>query len=568
MGSKLVALNRWETIGLISIFFLAVLLRVLPPVKYGLPYGLDVYEFASRVFVLNEGRSVSLPHGPLYYYLQLTILRTVDYERFLWVLTYLEPILFTFFILPPYFLSRQLRVQGNMPLFTLLYVAVTNVIVHQVGGALIPEGLGIFFYGLTILFYFKSLNDDWRWMLPAILTGVLTTMSHHLSAFQLIVFSTSLLLPYIYYYICYRRSRVSRLIILVFLNIMVLSVSSLIVWIIFGGEENMLKLMFDMIGERFILLVLLFPGAVVFPFLTFKIAEFVKKDGKFTFKRTLLMILMGISILGLLVSILYPNALPLILWFCIPLSLGFFPFVAHGISQYSKRTDILNVVFFLAPLMIFSVELFFLLLLKDYSVLLYRIPTFAIYFIAPLAGYGLSHLGEDFKNTGERYLAGMIVSYFLFSLALTSYPTLEFSYGVKEAISRSEITLAKDAYEYSLIFNVGIDTDNRLGNLLLFVSHMKVRWVGNITSWFLPSNSWLVNVSISGEPYYPRDDTLILFSNYMRGLFGGKFVNLATKPSYPINEKIVDFLNNSPGIDRLEDVGDGSIYMCAPPGKS
>ncbi|MEM2980279.1 MAG: hypothetical protein QXW09_00185 [Thermoproteota archaeon] len=563
MGSNLAKLKQWQNYSLIIVFLMAVLLRMVPPIKYGLPYGFDIYEFISRVFVLNEESFVPLPHGPLFYYIQLVILKAVGYNSFIKILTFLEPIIFSFFILPLYFVSRQFKTLGNRPVYTLLYAATVNLLVHQVGGVIIPEGLGILFYGMTIFFAMKAMMGDWRWMFPAMFSGFLTAMSHHLSVFQLILFFASLFLSYFYYYLRHEKTnRILHLLILIFANILLLLASSVSVWSSMGEEENMLKLLLIMVfGNRF-LPFLLVVGAVIFPIITMEVAKFVKRYEKFTFKKTFISILVvGLVIPSILAIIFRPDSLPTILWFTVPISLGFLPFAIHGFIQYCKNVSLYDTVFFLAPLMIFMVESSLLLSLEGYRTLIYRIPTFVIFFATPLAGYGLSCYSSELNSVEKEYLAGMILSYFILSLAFTSYPKPEFAYGVNESVNWSEIALAEDAYSYSLAFDAGIDTDNRLGVILMFLSHRKACWMGNITSWFLPSNSWLVNVSLSGKPYYPKEDMLILVSDSMREIFGGKVLNLVTKSSGSLSEDVMDYLNNSPGVDRLGDAHNGAIYL-------
>jgi hypothetical protein len=547
------------------VFVLAVLIRITPSLKYGLSYGFDIYEFVSRVFLLNEGEPVSLPHGPLFYYFQLTILKIAGYEAFFKILTFLEPIVFTLFILPPYFISRGLKTVNNEPIYTLLYLAVTNLLVHQIGSVIIPEGLGIFFFGLSTFFAMKALEDR-KWMLLAMFSGFLTVMSHHLSAFQLILFFMSLFSSYLYYYARYeRRGDSLSMLILLLITAVLLPVSSILAWSLFGGEENMLKLFLDMVIHNHILLILLLGGSLLFPILTVESTKFLRKYGKFTFKKTFIsMLLIGIFIPSILTIILYPEALPTILWFTVPISTGFLPFAIYGIIKYCKESTISNSIFFLAPLTIFMVEAFSLLSLSNYKVLIHRLPTFVIYFATPLAGYGLSCFSKELSDLKKEYLAGMIIAYVIFSLAFTSFPKPEFAYGVKESISYSEFRLTRDAYEYSRLFNAEIDTDTRLGALLMFVSSRRAAWMGNLTSWFLPSNSWLVNVSITGKPYMLEDKIILVISNSMRGNYYGRFINLITKPSGPIGEEVINYLNNCPGVDRLEDVGEGVLYMKSP----
>ncbi|MBO3809950.1 MAG: hypothetical protein FGF50_10235, partial [Candidatus Brockarchaeota archaeon] len=251
MGSNMDRLKQRRDWYLIAVFSIAILLRVIPSVKHGLPYGFDIYEFVSRVFVLNEGVSVSLPHGPLFYYLQLAVLKAAGYDMFMKILTFFEPIVFTFFILPPYFVSKQFKTEGNKPVYTLLYLAVTSLLVHQIGGVVIPEGLGILFYGLSILFLMRALTGGWKWMLFAMLSGFLTVMSHHLSAFQLILFFSSLFLSYLYYYLKHEKNNsLFRLLVLMFATIVLLLVSSASVWSLAREEENMLRLVLTMILEK------------------------------------------------------------------------------------------------------------------------------------------------------------------------------------------------------------------------------------------------------------------------------------------------------------------------------
>ncbi|MEM2100151.1 MAG: hypothetical protein QXP45_02260 [Thermoproteota archaeon] len=566
MGSNMDRLKKQQDWCLIAAFSIALLLRMIPSVKYGLPYGFDIYEFVSRVFVLNEGGSVSLPHGPLFYYLQLMVLKAAGFDMFMKILTFVEPIVFTLFILPPYFVSKQFKTEGNKPVYTLLYLAATNLLVHQIGGVIIPEGLGILFYGLSILFTMRALTVDWRWMLPAMLSGFLTVMSHHLSAFQLILFFISLFLSYVYCFLKHEKNiSLLRLLVLMFTTIILLLASSASVWSLAGEEENMLRLILNMILEKPFLLLPIAAAMLLFPIITVEIVNFVKKHRKYSFIKIFTSILLvGVMIPVALTAMLHPEALPTILWFTVPISLGFLPFAIHGLIQYCVKSSLYDALFFMAPLMVFMVEASFLLSLEGYRVLIHRIPTFIIYFAAPLAGYGLSCFSIGLRSMEKEYLAGMMVAYFMFSLAFTSYPKPEFTYGIKESISYSDLKLAEDAYGYSLLFNSKIDTDTRLGALLMFVSRRNALWTGNLTSWFLPSNSWLVNVSVTGKPYPVEKGVLIVVSDAMRESYGGRVVNLITKPSGSLGEEAIDYLNNSPGIDRLEDVQNGAIYMLSP----
>jgi len=566
MGSNMDKLRQRQDWCLIAVFSIALLLRIVPSVKYGLPYGFDVYEFVSRVLVLNEGRTVSLPHGPLFYYLQLAILKTAGYDMFMKILTFIEPLVFAFFILPPYFVSKQFKTGGNKPVYTLLYLSVVNLLVHQIGGVIIPEGLGILFYGLSMLFTMRALTVDWRWMFPAMLSGFLTVMSHHLSAFQLILFFSSLFLSYLYCYLKHEKTgSLFRLLFLMLATVILLLASSASIWSLAAEEENMLKLVLNMVFEKPVLLLPMAAAIILLPVVTVGIVGFVKKYGKFTFAKTFTCILLVSVVTPVVLTVVFhPEALPTILWFTIPISLGFLPFTIHGLIQYCKKGSLYDALFFLAPLVIFMVEASFILSLEGYRVLIYRIPTFIIFFAAPLAGYGLSCFSNGLKSMEKEYLAGMIVAYFLLSLAFTSYPKPEFTYGIRESISHSELKLARDAYNYSVLFNSKIDTDTRLGALLMFISHRNASWVGNLTAWFSPSNSWLVNVSITGRPYPVENDVLIVTSDAMREAYGGRVVNLVTKPSGPLGEEAIDYLNNSPGIDRLEDVQNGAIYMLSP----
>ncbi len=563
MGSDLdKKLRNIDTWWLTLVFVLAMLLRITPSLKYGLPYGFDIYEFTSRVLVLNEGKPVPLPHGPLFYYVHLALLRIFGYEMFLSILTFVEPLVFTLFILPPYFISRSLKISGNEPVYTLLYLAVINLLVHQIGSVIIPEGLGILFFGLSVFFARKAL-EDWRWIYLAMVSGFFTAMSHHLSVFQLFIFFTSLFLSYLYYYVKYLRERgLLRLLVLILITIIILLASSISIWSLSGKDENMLMLLFNMAIKIRLLPVILIAGAIFFPIVTVEPIRFLKKFKKFTFKKTfILMPIIGIVLPSFLTIIFHPEALSTILWFTIPISLGFLPFAIYGIIQYCSKNKLLDSIFFMAPLTLFMTEAFFIISLENYNVLIHRLPTFVIYFAAPLAGYGMSLFSKELDSMKKEYLAGMIIAYFIFSLVATSFPKPEFAYGVRESVSYSELKLAEDAYTYSILFNAKIDTDTRLGAILMFVSNRRADWMGNLTSWFLPSNSWLVNVSVSGEPYPLENSVILMVSNSMRETYYGRVINLITKPSGPLSEKAVNYLNNYPGIDRLEDVQEGALYM-------
>jgi len=565
MGSNLDRLRNTNTWWLLLVFVLAMLIRMTPSLKYGLPYGFDIYEFTSRVLVLNEGKPVSLPHGPLFYYAQLAILRIFGYETFLTILIFIEPLVFTFFILPPYLISRSFKTSENEPMYTLLYLAVTNLLVHQIGSVIIPEGLGILFFGLSVFFARKAF-EDLRWMYLAMVSGFFTAMSHHLSVFQLFVFFTSLFLSYLYYYVRYLREKgLLRLLVLILITIIILLASSVSIWNLSGEDENMLILLSNMAIRIRLFPVILFAGALLFPIVTVEPIRFLKKFKKFTFKKTfILMTIIGIALPSFLTTIFHPEALPTILWFAVPISLGFLTFAIYGIIQYCSKNKLSDSIFFMAPLTLFMIEAFFIISLENYNVLIHRLPTFVIYFATPLAGYGMSLFSKELDSMKKEYLAGMIIAYFMFSLAATSFPKPEFAYGVKESVSYSELKLAEDAYTYSMPFNAKIDTDTRLGAILMFTSHRRADWMGNLTSWFLPSNSWLVNVSVTGEPYPFKNNVIIMVSNSMKKIYHGRVINLIIKPSGPLNEDSVNYLNNCPGVDRLEDVQEGALYMNHP----
>lgn len=565
MGSNLDRLRNTNTWWLLLVFALAMLLRITPSLKYGLPYGFDIYEFASRILVLNESKHVSLPHGPLFYYVQLAILRIFGYEMFLNILIFIEPLIFTFFILPPYFISRSFKTSENEPIYTLLYLAVTNLLVHQIGSVIIPEGLGILFFGLSVFFARKAF-EDWRWMYLAMVSGFFTAMSHHLSVFQLFLFFTSLFLSYLYYYLRYSKEiGLLRLLVLILTTIIILLASSNLIWSLSGEDENMLILLLNMTMRIKLLPIIILAGAFLFPIATVEPIRFLKKFKRFTFKKTfILMLIIGIGLPSFLTTIFHPEALPTILWFTIPISLGFLPFAIYGIIQYCRKNTLLDSIFFMAPLTLFMIEAFFIISLENYNVLIHRLPTFVIYFAVPLAGYGLSLFNKELDSVKKEYLAGMITAYFMFSLAATSFPKPEFAYGVRESVNYSELKLAEDAYTYSILFDAKIDTDIRLGAVLMFTSHRRADWMGNLTSWFLPSNSWLVNVSVTGEPYMFKNNIIIMVSNSMREIYHGRVINLIIKPSGPLNERVINYLNNCPGVDRLEDVQEGALYMKHP----
>ncbi|MBO3799701.1 MAG: hypothetical protein FGF52_01395 [Candidatus Brockarchaeota archaeon] len=565
MGSNLDRLRKTNTCWLLLVFMLAMLLRITPSLKYGLPYGFDIYEFTSRILVLNEGKHVSMPHGPLFYYVQLAILKTFGYEMFLNILIFIEPLIFTFFILPPYFISKGFKTSENEPIYTLLYLAVTNLLVHQIGGVIIPEGLGLLFFGLSVLFMRKAF-EDWRWMYLAMVSGFFTVMSHHLSVFQLFLFFSSLFLSYLYYYVRYLRERgLLRLLALILITIIILLVSSNYIWNLSGEDENTLILLFNMVTKIRLFPVILLAGVFLFPIAIVEPIRFLKKFEKSASRKTfILMPIIGMVLPSFLTMIFHPEALPTILWFTIPISLGFLPFAIYGIIQYCRKSTLLDSIFFMAPLTLFMIEAFFIISLENYNVLIHRLPTFVIYFATPLAGYGLSLFSKELDSIKKEYLAGMIIAYFIFSLAASSFPKPEFAYGVRESVSYSELKLAEDAYAYSILFNAKIDTDIRLGAVLMFTSHRRADWMGNLTSWFLPSNSWLVNVSVTGEPYSFKNNIIIMVSSSMREIYHGRVINLIIKPSGPLNEKVINYLNNCPGIDRLEDVQEGALYMKHP----
>jgi len=225
-----------------------------------------------------------------------------------------------------------------------------------------------------------------------------------------------------------------------------------------------------------------------------------------------------------------------------------FPGLIGGYMHLSKTENALNrlftIIWCVTPLIVG-----FAVFVPDLPMLDFNLSNYLILGSFPLIGIGLSTL----LSSGEKKwkpVKGFVTSYFLLILTIMSFPLAIQMFNHNQFYYLSEINAANWASMHIPTQTV-IDSDYRMGVLLrCFIEDSQIK--------FGDESSWLREVSES-ELIHPVEDTIeyvvITDSMLIHGL-----VKQGFWLPIPLPPDVVEYLENSPKIDRIYSNGEVTIY--------
>ncbi|MEM2886359.1 MAG: hypothetical protein QXF24_09760, partial [Thermoproteota archaeon] len=180
-------MRRWWA-SIACVMIASVTVRLVPSAPNGLPYGFDVYDVVSRIrTAMSTGKfGESMPQGPLLYSLlcELVILGGLKPET---VLSVVAPALLSLSVIPAILYAKKSLDDEFAAIAAGILASSTNMIVHQTGGTVVPEGLGITFAGFFLSLFIKTKWKDRKNALLISIAALGTLASHHLTTFNVIL---------------------------------------------------------------------------------------------------------------------------------------------------------------------------------------------------------------------------------------------------------------------------------------------------------------------------------------------------------------------------------------------
>lgn len=554
-------MRHWRTL-VACVLITSVAIRLVPGLSYRQPYGFDIYDLMSRVVpALTAGKfKTDLPQGPLLDHLlsEFAILGGASLET---ISSFLAPSVLALSVLPAIIYTKKAFKDEPAAIVSGLLAATTNVIVHQTGGTVVWEGLGTLFAGFALTLLIQTNLKDPKVIALLCMTVVGTLVSHHLTTMNVL-----LGLGVAALFLTARRGIRSReaykpILLTILLGVAALSVWTFViprytievigltaananVWTLLGGgalaatailasyRAVTAKRARDLWTTRpFTLGVLVFAASVAMPLL-------LHYSGGINAE-----ILMTTLFLGVPMCVVY-----------VPL------FVIGLTSAINGRIDGRLLTFVLAfPTACCSLTIF-LIFQPGLGVLAYREVSFMLYSLLPIEGLGLMEVVR--KGTpARRYIAAFIIAYSILALASTSYPPRSYLMGLDETYRPSDLRISEIAVN-AILSTSPIDTDIRIGNVILYLSGREVNWVSNVTYWTSPGPAWLGKSAAAGRPLdIPSNVSFIIFSETMLKSNGGVVVDLLSRRLYPLPDEALVYLERKPGVSRIADAGTALIFQ-------
>jgi len=554
-------MRHWRTL-VACVLITSVAVRLVPGLSYRQPYGFDIYDLMSRaVPALAAGKFMTdLPQGPLLYSLlsEFAILGGVSLET---ISSFLAPSILALSVLPAMIYTKKAFKDEPAAIVSGLLAATTNVIVHQTGGTVVWEGLGTLFAGFALTFLIQANLRDPKAIALLCMAVVGTLVSHHLTTMNVLLgFGVAALL------LIARRGVRSRDVYKPILLTILLGVASLSIWMFVIPKYTIEVIGLTAANANIWTLLgggVLSATAILASYraVTARRARELWITRPFTLG--LLVFLASVAIPLLLHFSGYINAeiLMTILYLGVPICVVYVPLFVIGLtSAINCRTDGRLLTFLLAfPTACFSLTTF-LIFQPGLGVLAYREVSFMLYSLLPIEGLGLMEIVRR-GTPARRYIVAFIVAYSILALASTSYPSRSYLMGLDEAYRPSDLRVSEIAVNV-IPGTSSIDTDIRIGNLILYFSGREVNWVSNVTYWTSPGPVWLGKSAAAGRPLdIPSNVSFIIISDTMLKSKGGIVVDLLSRRLYPLPDEALAYLDRKPGVSRIADAGTALIFQ-------
>jgi hypothetical protein len=547
------------------VLIISAAVRIVPALSSGRPYGFDIYDFLSRVEPgVKAGRFVTdLPQGPLLYSLlaELYVLGGIGLED---ASSFIAPVIMALSVLPAMIYTKETTGDEDVVIVAGLLAASTNVIVHQTGGTVVPEGFGVLFAGFGLTLLIRVDRKDPKDIVLLCLAMIGVVVAHHLTTLNVLL---GLGLATLFLIILSARRKIdTKEAVRSVVATSLLGIAALLTWK-FIIPRHTLEVM-GLTVEAANTWTLISGGLLAsLPILASCRLVLTRRASDRLARRpfTLSVVALGASMA--IPLLLYASGqigsemLRMVLYVGAPLCVVYVPLTVIGLASIVNSTIEERVIVSLVAFPVACSSLaIFLLMQPGLGTLAYRELPFILYSLLPICGVGLIDIIRR-SSPGKRYVTAFIVAYSILALASTAYPPRSYLLGLSELYQPSDLRIA-DITAGIVPSKSPIDTDLRLGNALFYYSGRDVDWVSNVTYWTNPGPAWLGKSAMAGSPLeVPANVSFILISESMLKSNGGVVVDLLSRRLYPLPDVARDYLNEDPGISKVADTGTATLYQ-------
>ncbi len=527
--------NDRKIISLVVVFFIALFVRLLPVMSTSLPYNYGSWVFIQQIrYAMQQG-----PIRLLFDFFKINgnIVFSSMLRDNITIISYVAPLLCSLIIYPVYFLTRNLTGDHSASVFAALLAAVSGTFANQTNH-LSSESIALLISAFIIFLSYDAIakNNSKKLVLLLLSCLLLSFFDQLVSFLILCAFGIILIIDML--------SELK-------LRIHVFSPFIFMITIQFFKilfDPGSMHLKFSIVGGSLAVLLCFFIMIFVFKYRT---------NPKFTLRRVIMWSGSATIIIAFLITLYAARLAPLYQLNYVLISLSFhlipysiilvFPGLIGGYLHLSKTENVVNrlftIIWCVTPLIVG-----FMMFVPDLPILGFKLGNYLLLGSFPLMGIGLSTL----ISLGEKKwkpVKGFVTSYFLLALTILSFPLAIQMFNHNQFYYLPEVNAANWASTH--IPTPVIDSDYRIGVLLrCFIEDSQLR-LGD-------ESSWLGEVNKS-EIIHPLEDTIeyVVITESM--LIHG-FVRQGFWLPIPLQTEVVEYLDNSPKIDRIYSNGEVTIY--------
>jgi len=558
-------MKYWRA-SIACILIMSISVRLVPGASIGLPYGFDVYDVVSRIrSAMSTGKfETSMPQGPMLYSLlcELVILGGISPEA---TMSIVAPALLSLIVIPAILYARKSVKDEFAAIIGGILASSTNLIVHQTGGTVVPEALGILFAGFFLSLFVQKNWKDRKIAVLLSFAALGTLASHHLTTLN-VLFGIGIVILFKIISDGKRgsvRSEVRKMM-PIFIP---LGLAALLIWKFVAPQHTLEVVNLTLAGASGLTLAVggffaAFVVSMACRMIYRRRASFYLAEKPFIFAIITFCASLAILLIFHLVGGMGMDMLRMILYVGVPISVVYVPLSVTGlVYTVNSRIDDHSLACLMAfPTACLSLAMF-LVLQPGFGTLAYREVSFMLYSILPVTGIGLAEIIRK-ASPAKRYVAAFVLAYSVLALASTSYPSRSYLIGLSESYAPSDLRISE------IVVNITcqgekIDTDVRMGNLLLYYSGRDINWVSNVSYWTSPGppGAWLGKSAMAGHPVpIPSNVEYILVSEEMLESNGGVVVDQPSRRFYPLPDAALRYLEEKPGISKVADSGTAFFF--------
>ncbi len=517
-------------------FFIALFVRLLPVISTGLPYNYDSWAYIQQVkYALQNGFARNIVD-----YFKINVNTSFVYilDNNITIISYVAPLICSFIIFPVYFLTKNVSEDHSASIFASLLAAVSGTFANQTNH-LSSESISLLIIAFIAFFsYGVMIKRDIKKLVLLLISIMLLSYINNFASFLVLFAYGIMLLTSVLSKLKLSIHTYLPVIILIFIQFF---------RIIF--DSNGIKLTITIIGGTLATLLSFIIICSIFRWRT---------KSEFTLGRIIIWSGSLTIIIAFLITLYAAKLAPLNQMNDVLISLSFhlipysiiliFPGLIGSYMQLSKTENTLNrlftIIWCVSPLIIG-----FLAFVPKMPLLDFNLINYLLLGAFPIIGIGLSILLSSGENRWKP-IKGFVTSYFLLAMTIMSFPLAIQMFNHNQFYYLPEMSAAKWASMHVLTPTI-IDSDYRFGVLLqCFIEDSQIT-LGN-------KSSWLGEVSES-EVIYPLEGIIeyVVITNSMstHGL-----VRQGFWLPIPLQQDVVEYLDNSPKVDRIFSNGEVTIY--------